>query len=87
MKGLGGTIEGWAAVRRLVIPFARWPNYERSGMGRSESPLVAPESTSAVSVAAKLMLELSPPTLLSAILWEGPRHGNFCISDQRMLLE
>ncbi|KAJ5145412.1 hypothetical protein N7448_002804 [Penicillium atrosanguineum] len=54
MQGLGSTIDEWVAVRKLMLPFARWLNYDRSGMGRSESLAQMPESISAESVAAEL---------------------------------
>lgn len=54
MQGVGSTIDEWVAVRKLVLPFARWLNYDRSGMGRSERPDQTPPRISAASVAAEL---------------------------------
>jgi len=54
MQGMGSTIDEWVAVRRLVLPFARWVEYDRSGLGRSESPPEAPRAITAVSVAKEL---------------------------------
>jgi pimeloyl-ACP methyl ester carboxylesterase len=66
MQGLGSTIDEWAAVRRHVIPFARWLAYDRSGQVRSEDPPEKPEAISAVSVATEL------DTLLRNAGVEGP---------------
>jgi len=54
MHGLGSTIDEWVVVRREVMPFARWLNYDRSGSGRSEDNPDKPEAISAVSVATEL---------------------------------
>lgn len=66
MQGLGSTIDEWAAVRRHVVPFARWLAYDRSGQARSEDPPEKPEAISAVSVALEL------DTLLKNAGIEGP---------------
>lgn len=76
MQGLGSTIDEWVAVRGLVLPFARWLNYDRSGMGRSEGPDQTPTSISAASVAAELdiLLEnagIKPPFIIVAHSWGG----------------
>ncbi|CAI7669112.1 unnamed protein product [Penicillium pancosmium] len=76
MQGLGSTIDEWVAVRELVLPFARWLNYDRSGMGRSEGPDQTPPSISAVSVAAELDVLLKnagiePPFIIVAHSWGG----------------
>ncbi|OJJ45244.1 hypothetical protein ASPZODRAFT_133876 [Penicilliopsis zonata CBS 506.65] len=76
MQGLGSTIDEWVAVRELVRPFARWLNYDRSGMGRSEGPEQTPASISAASVAAELDLLLTnagiePPFIVVAHSWGG----------------
>ncbi|KAJ5647870.1 hypothetical protein N7490_004242 [Penicillium lividum] len=76
MQGLGSTIDEWVAVRKLVIPFARWLNYDRSGMGRSEGPDQTPSSISAASVAAELDILLKnagiePPFIVVAHSWGG----------------
>jgi pimeloyl-ACP methyl ester carboxylesterase len=76
MQGLGSTIDEWVAVRRLVLPFARWLNYDRSGMGRSESPPKAPEAITAVSVATELdtllnSAGISPPFIVVCHSWGG----------------
>jgi pimeloyl-ACP methyl ester carboxylesterase len=76
MQGLGSTIDEWVAVRRLVLPFARWLNYDRSGLGRSENPPEAPEAISAVSVATELDILLrnagvSPPYIVVCHSWGG----------------
>jgi pimeloyl-ACP methyl ester carboxylesterase len=66
MQGLGSTIDEWVVVRRQVMPFARWLNYDRSGSGRSEDNPLKPEAVSAVSVATEL------DTLLKNAGVEGP---------------
>ncbi|KAJ5995284.1 hypothetical protein N7481_002261 [Penicillium waksmanii] len=76
MQGLGSTIDEWVAVRELVLPFARWLNYDRSGMGRSEGPEQTPSSISAASVAAELDVLLKnagiePPFVVVAHSWGG----------------
>ena len=76
MQGMGSTIDEWVAVRPLVTPFARWLNYDRSGMGRSESPPEARESISAVSVATDLdtLLKkagIEPPYIIVCHSWGG----------------
>jgi pimeloyl-ACP methyl ester carboxylesterase len=76
MQGIGSTIDDWVAVRKLVLPFARWLNYDRSGMGRSEGPDQTPPSISAASVAAELDILLKnagiePPFIVVAHSWGG----------------
>ncbi|KAJ5676278.1 hypothetical protein N7536_012450 [Penicillium majusculum] len=76
MQGLGSTIDEWIVVRKLVVPFARWLNYDRSGMGRSEGPNQTPPSISAASVAAELDTLLrnagiEPPFIIVAHSWGG----------------
>jgi pimeloyl-ACP methyl ester carboxylesterase len=66
MQGLGSTIDEWVVVRRHVMPFARWLNYDRSGSGYSEDYPEKPEAISAVSVATEL------DTLLKNARVEGP---------------
>ena len=56
--------------------FARWVEYDRSGLGRSESPPEPPEAISAVSVAAELdallkNAEIAPPYLIVCHSWGG----------------
>jgi len=76
MQGLGSTIDEWIAVRRLVTPFARWLQYDRSGLGRSESPPEDPEAISAVSVASELdtllrITKIAPPFIIVCHSWGG----------------
>lgn len=76
MTGVGSTFDEWVAVRKLVLPFARWLNYDRSGMGRSEGPEQAPDSISAASAAAELDILLRnagvvPPFIIVAHSWGG----------------
>lgn len=76
MQGVGSTIDEWVAVRKLVLPFARWLNYDRSGMGRSEGPSQTPTNISAASVAADLDILLKnagiePPFIIVAHSWGG----------------
>ncbi|TVY33758.1 hypothetical protein LOCC1_G008677 [Lachnellula occidentalis] len=82
LPGSGSTIAEWVAVRRLVIPFARWVEYDRSGLGRSESdsPVSRADANtnaiSAVSVACELDVLLkkagvAPPYLLVCHSWGG----------------
>jgi pimeloyl-ACP methyl ester carboxylesterase len=66
MHGLGSTIDEWVVVRRKVMPFARWLNYDRSGSGHSEDNPAKPEATGAVAVATEL------DTLLTKAGIEGP---------------
>ncbi|KAI2733363.1 hypothetical protein CBS147332_378 [Penicillium roqueforti] len=76
MQGLGSTVDEWIAVRKLVVPFARWLNYDRSGLGRSEGPNQTPPSISAASVAADLdtllrNASIEPPFIIVAHSWGG----------------
>ncbi|TVY32620.1 Uncharacterized protein LSUB1_G008374 [Lachnellula subtilissima] len=76
MPGSGSTIDEWVGVRRLVTPFARWVEYDRSGLGRSESPVARPDAISAVSVAGELDVLLktagvAPPYLIVCHSWGG----------------
>lgn len=76
MQGMGSTIDEWVAVRRLVLQFARWVQYDRSGMGRSESPPEIPKAISALSVAKELDLllknaGLEPPFIIVCHSWGG----------------
>ncbi|KUJ20821.1 alpha/beta-hydrolase [Mollisia scopiformis] len=76
MQGLGSTINEWVAVRRLVLPLARWVNYDRSGLGRSEAPPQQPDSISAASVASELdtLLKnagIEPPFIVVCHSWGG----------------
>jgi pimeloyl-ACP methyl ester carboxylesterase len=76
MQGMGSTIDEWVMVKRLVTPFARWVEYDRSGLGRSEDHVVAPETISAASVAADLDILLKtagvvPPYVIVAHSWGG----------------
>lgn len=66
MQGLGSTIAEWVAVRRQVLRYARWVQYDRSGLGRSEAPPQQLEAITAVSVATEL------DTLLKNSGVEGP---------------
>jgi pimeloyl-ACP methyl ester carboxylesterase len=66
MHGLGSTIDEWLAVKRHVVPFARWLSYDRSGSGQSQSYPENLESISAVQVATEL------DTLLKNAGVEGP---------------
>jgi pimeloyl-ACP methyl ester carboxylesterase len=76
MIGLGSTIDEWVAVRRLVQPFSRFLWYDRSGLGKSESPLNPPAAISAVSVATELDTLLKntgvkPPYIIVCHSWGG----------------
>lgn len=76
MQGLGSTIAEWVAVRRLVLPFARWVQYDRSGLGRSEPPPQLPEAITAASVASELDILLKnaiiePPFIIVCYSWGG----------------
>lgn len=76
MQGLGSTIGEWEAVRWQVVPFARWLNYDRSGLGKSEAPPKQPKSTSAASVASELDILLKtagikPPFIMVCHSWGG----------------
>jgi len=66
MQGCGSTINEWVVVKRLVQPFARFLCYDRSGLGKSESPPTTPEMITAVSVVTELN------TLIQATNIEGP---------------
>src|SRR4051812_8390113 len=56
MPGHGSTTTEWSAVKRLITPFARWLEYDRSGLGRSESHPSPPTPyiINATSIAAEL---------------------------------
>ncbi|GFP55878.1 hypothetical protein TASIC1_0006004800 [Trichoderma asperellum] len=76
MQGMASTIDEWVLVKRLVSPFARWVEYDRSGLGRSEDPVETREEISAASVAADLdvLLEtagVAPPYVIVAHSWGG----------------
>ena len=76
IRGLGSAVDEWVAVRKLVVPFARWLNYNRSGLGRSEGPNQTPPSISAASVAADLdtllrNASIEPPFIIVAHSWGG----------------
>jgi pimeloyl-ACP methyl ester carboxylesterase len=76
MPGLGSTIAEWVIVKLLVTPFARWLEYDRSGLGRSEAPVEPPEEISAASVAADLdallkVAGVAPPYVIVAHSWGG----------------
>lgn len=76
MPGLGSTIAEWVSIRRLVTPFARWLEYDRSGLGRSESPPEAPKAIHAAAVAEELDTLLhnagvSPPYIVVCHSWGG----------------
>lgn len=76
MQGMASTIDEWVLVKRLVSPFARWVEYDRSGLGRSEDPVETREEISAASVAADLDLLLEtagvvPPYVIVAHSWGG----------------
>ena len=68
------------AVRKLVLPFARWLNYDRSGMGGggrregNEGPDQTPPIISAASVAVELDIllknaDIEPPFIVVAHSW------------------
>lgn len=76
MQGMASTIDEWVIVKRLVTPFARWVEYDRSGMGKSEDPIEPREEISAVSVAAELdtllkTANIAPPFVIVAHSWGG----------------
>ncbi|KAL7927021.1 Alpha/Beta hydrolase protein [Trichoderma austrokoningii] len=76
MQGMASTIDEWVLVKRLVSPFARWVEYDRSGLGRSEDAVETREEISAASVAADLALLLetagvAPPYVIVAHSWGG----------------
>lgn len=76
MQGLGSTIAEWVAVQRLITLFARWVQYDRSGLGKSESPPDPPEAITAVSVATELASLLtnagiSGPFIIVCHSWGG----------------
>jgi pimeloyl-ACP methyl ester carboxylesterase len=76
MQGLGSTIAEWVAVKRLVTSFARWVNYDRSGLGKSESPPEPPDAITAESVATELDVLLknagiTPPYIIVCHSWGG----------------
>ncbi|TVY51371.1 hypothetical protein LCER1_G007743, partial [Lachnellula cervina] len=72
----GSTIAEWGGVRRVVTAFARWVEYDRSGLGRSGSPVERPDEISAVSAAGELDVLLknagvAPPYLVVCHSWGG----------------
>ncbi|KAH6678725.1 Alpha/Beta hydrolase protein [Halenospora varia] len=54
MQGMGSLIDEWVAVRRLVTRFARWIEYDRSGLGKSETPPKIRDKITAVDVVKEL---------------------------------
>ncbi|KAH8666031.1 Alpha/Beta hydrolase protein [Tricladium varicosporioides] len=54
MQGMGSLVDEWVVVRRLVTPFARWIEYDRSGLGKSEAPPKFQDKITAVDVAREL---------------------------------
>lgn len=88
MTGMGSTMDEWVLVKRLVTPFARWLEYDRSGLGRSEDPVEAPEETTAASVAADLdfllkITEVPPPYVIIAHSWAGLTSREFIHLQER----
>ena len=76
MQGLGAPLVEWNIVRRNVTPFTRWLQYDRSGLGQSESAPDDPEVHTATSVAVELDLLLKnagiePPFVIVAHSWGG----------------
>ena len=76
MQGMSSTIGEWVVFKRLIAPFARWVNYDRSGLGRSEGPDEAPDTIKAETVAAELDILLrnagvAPPYLVVCHSWGG----------------
>lgn len=88
MQGMTSTINEWVLVKRLVCPFARWVEYDRSGLGMSEDPIETPEEISAASVAADLDVLLktagvAPPYVIVAHSWGGLTSREFIHLQER----
>lgn len=76
MQGLGASLHEWAIVKRLVSSFTRFLQYDRTGLGQSESPPELPESITAAYVASDLDTLLrnagiEPPFVILAHSWGG----------------
>jgi pimeloyl-ACP methyl ester carboxylesterase len=76
MQGLGASLYEWTIVKRLVSGFARFLQYDRTGLGQSESPPELPEAISAASVASDLdtllrNASIEPPFVIVAHSWGG----------------
>jgi pimeloyl-ACP methyl ester carboxylesterase len=76
MQGLGASLYEWTIVKQLLSHFARFLQYERTGLGQSESPAELPETIGAASVALDLDTLLrnagiEPPFVIVAHSWSG----------------
>ena len=76
MQGLGASLHEWVMVKDRVSKFARFVQYDRTGLGQSESPPVLPEAISAADVASDLDTLLrnagiEPPFVIVAHSWGG----------------
>ncbi|KAE9379584.1 alpha/beta-hydrolase [Stipitochalara longipes BDJ] len=76
MQGLGASLYEWTIVKQLVSKFSRFLQYDRTGLGQSESPPVLPEAISGTSVASDLdtLLQnagIKPPFVIVAHSWGG----------------
>ena len=63
MQGLGASLKEWTVVKNQVSKFSRYLQYDRTGLGQSESPPELPRAISAASVASDLdtLRNLLPP--------------------------
>jgi pimeloyl-ACP methyl ester carboxylesterase len=73
IQGLGASLYEWTIVRQLVFKFSRFIQYDRTGLGQSESPLELPRAISAASVASDLdtllrNASIAPPFVIVAHL-------------------
>ena len=76
MTGSGSTISEWVVVERLLQPFYRFLCYDRSGLGKSDSPPIPPKTITAVSVAGELdillrKVNIAGPYIILCHSWGG----------------
>ncbi|KAN0114564.1 alpha/beta-hydrolase [Hyaloscypha variabilis] len=76
MQGLGASLKEWTVVKNQVSKFSRYLQYDRTGLGQSESPPELPRAIGAASVASDLDTLLrnagiEPPFVIVAHSWGG----------------
>lgn len=59
LKSIGSTDEDWLKVKQKVTPFARWMQYDRSGIGESEKHRLIPHEISSLTTAMELSAMLN----------------------------
>lgn len=76
MTGHESTILEWVAVQRLVIPFARFLCYDRTGLGKSEDYATPRKMHTAEAIAQDLdmlltNMRVAPPYIMVGHSWGG----------------